>query len=91
MKSILRLVLVSGVLSVIGVQFSGCGTTNGPVTTNSGTTDVRRIVSTGESLTFNNMTGGVNDLRVNPVTRLPAIAYYDPAESLGFDAPHHRG
>ena len=78
MKTILRLALLLGLSTVIGVQFVGCGSTNGGgSTTSTGTVDIRKIVSTGESLTFNNLTGGVNDLRKNPVTQLPAIAYYD--------------
>lgn len=48
---------------------------NDVVVTN--TIDVKRIVSTGESLSFNNMTGGANSVAVNPVTHLPAVAYYD--------------
>jgi len=39
--------------------------------------DIYKIVSTGQSLSFNALTGGVNDLAINPVTREPGIVYYD--------------
>jgi trimeric autotransporter adhesin len=74
MNSKLRIATFVALLVVISFQFVGCGSSDG---TGAGTTDIRKIVSTGESLTFNNLTGGVNDLKVNPVTKLPAIAYYD--------------
>ncbi|MFV8251033.1 esterase [Bdellovibrio bacteriovorus] len=45
--------------------------------------DVRAIVSTGENLSFNNQTGGPHDLALNPVTGLPAVAYYDKSASAG--------
>lgn len=47
------------------------------------TTDVKRIISTGESLTFNGQTGGSSDLALNPVNKLPGIAYYDKSTNVG--------
>jgi len=46
------------------------------------TVDVQKIVSTGPSLTFNGLTGGVNALAVNPVTGRPAIVYYDKSATV---------
>jgi len=40
-------------------------------------TDIKKIVSAGESLSFNNLTGGVNSIAMNPVTGLIGVAYYD--------------
>jgi hypothetical protein len=40
-------------------------------------TDIKRIVSTGPSLSFNALTAGPNSLEVNPSTHLPAVAYVD--------------
>ncbi len=49
----------------------------------SSTTDVLKIVTTGPSLTFNNMTGGTNAVAINPSTYHPAIAYYDKNSTAG--------
>jgi hypothetical protein len=62
----------------------GLSTTTTSETPTSTTTvgDVKRIVSTGPSLSFNALTGGVNDLAVNPVTKLPAMTYYDKSANI---------
>lgn len=46
-------------------------------TVTSSSSDIKRVVTTGESLSFNNQTGGSLDMRLHPTTKLPAIAYYD--------------
>lgn len=40
-------------------------------------TDIKSFVSFGQSRTFNNRTAGMNDLELNPVTKNPAVAFYD--------------
>lgn len=77
MKSKLRgsVVVVLCVLAI--AHFSGCGSSGGTGDTDVTTQDIYRVVTTGESVSFNNLTGGSNDLRLNPVTNLPAVAYYD--------------
>ncbi len=55
------------------------GTTGG----GSSTSDISRVVSVGENLSFNNMTGGPQDIAINPTTGLPAVAYYDKSASAG--------
>jgi trimeric autotransporter adhesin len=57
-------------------EFEGLAGTDIPEPS-SATTDIYSIVTTGESLSFNNQTGGVNDLALNPETQQPAVAYYD--------------
>ncbi len=75
---------------------SGCGETHSftsipnapaatstpaPTTQSSTITDFYRTVSAGPSLSFNNLTGGVNDLVINPVTKLPSVIYYDKSST----------
>lgn len=38
---------------------------------------MKRIVATGNSLTFNNLTANANDLALSPATNLPGVVYYD--------------
>ncbi|MCC7440694.1 MAG: hypothetical protein IT285_03610, partial [Bdellovibrionales bacterium] len=67
---------------------SGCETTISGVGGGSGDDDsgdlvaVERIVSAGPSLSFNQFTGGVNDLALSPVTKLPGIVYYDKNSAI---------
>lgn len=68
----------------------GAGPTTGTNTTPvSTTTNVEKIVSTGENLTFNNQTGGPQDIAIHPtitgdaLSGLPAVAYYDKSATGG--------
>jgi trimeric autotransporter adhesin len=79
-------------VAVVLLALTGCGAGspsvtgvgNGTAPGASGTvTDVRAIVSQGENLSFNNRTAGVNDIAINPVTRLPAIIYHDRDQNGG--------
>jgi trimeric autotransporter adhesin len=73
---------------------SGCGNTpdidgltsdsetpTSPAATATQTSDIYSLVSAGESLSFNGLTGGVNDLAVNPSTQQPGVAYYDKSST----------
>lgn len=51
--------------------------TDDPAGSGSSVTEVRRIVTTGPTLSFNTMSGGPSSIEINPVTKLPAMAYYD--------------
>ncbi len=53
-----------------------------PAATATPTGDVKKIVTTGPSLSFNALTGGVNDMAVNPVTKFPAMTYYDKSANI---------
>ncbi|MEQ1876237.1 MAG: esterase [Bdellovibrionia bacterium] len=64
-----------------GGDAPGSGQTNAP-SVGISTTDIKRIISTGESLSFNGQTGGTSDLALNPLTKLPAIAYYDKSATV---------
>jgi hypothetical protein len=44
--------------------------------------DVSRIVSAGNSNTFNNLTANANDIALNPLTQLPSLIYYDKQQSV---------
>ena len=41
------------------------------------TVDVKKIVSAGVGINFNNITGGTIEMVINPTTHLPAVLYYD--------------
>lgn len=45
-------------------------------------TEVKRIVTTGPSNTFNLMTGSSVSMATNPVTKLPAVAYLDRSANV---------
>jgi hypothetical protein len=44
--------------------------------------NIFRIVSTGESLSYNSLTGGPHAIAIHPITKLPAIAYYDKTANI---------
>ncbi len=79
--------------SVSGASSAGSGSGSGSgSSTSTTTTDVKKVVTTGPSLTFNDMTGGPNDLALNPkgllnsdgsYTPLPAVVYYDKSSYAG--------
>jgi len=55
------------------------GLTETPVATvvTTTTTNVKKIVSVGAGLNFNNMTGSWSEMAINSVTHAPAVIYYD--------------
>jgi|GEM_PF-4557024 len=63
-------------------EFDGLSTTAQVVAPQPSTlSDIYGVVSGGETFSFNNLTGGVNDLALNPSNQQPAIAYYDKNSS----------
>lgn len=63
--------------TLLVMSCSESSTVNG-ITANTQTlNDIYRTISTGDSLSFNNLTGGVSDLALHPITGAPAITYYD--------------
>lgn len=73
---------VFGTFSAALAALVGCAKsdfTGGTETTNSN--DVKRIVSTGQSLSFNSQTGGPNDVALQS-NSLPAVAYYDKSSAI---------
>lgn len=72
--------------------FASCGSSSSisggsPETSTTGgssTSDpVVRVVSAGENLSFNNLTGGPQDVAISPTTGLPGVAYYDKSATGG--------
>lgn len=67
---------------LIALTSGGCeqlieGIGAGSGSSGSTTTDIKRIVAAGPSLSFNALTAGVNAMALSPTTSLPAVAYYD--------------
>ncbi len=65
----------------LGTDFSSSGGAAG-----SSTTDVKETISFGPSMSFQNLTGGYNNMGLNPVTHLPAVVYYDKNHATGTTA-----
>ncbi|MEK6773021.1 MAG: hypothetical protein AABY64_03695 [Bdellovibrionota bacterium] len=65
--------IVSGVTTL---PSSGSGTTGV-------LTDVKRIVTTGKGLNFNNQVGGPSEIKLHPTTKLPSVVYYDKTQQVG--------
>jgi len=45
-------------------------------------TDIKKIVSFGDGIAFNQLTGGPNDIALNPSTKQPAVAYFDKSSAI---------
>jgi trimeric autotransporter adhesin len=80
--------IIGGFFAWLAVALCSCqasptltGLTTAAPTPAPASVDVYGLVSTGESLSFNALTGGVNDLALNPIISQPAVAYYDKGSS----------
>ena len=60
------------------------GPTSAPTVTPSTTTltDIKKIMSYGPGISFNQFTGNSSDMSLNPVTRLPAVTYIDKSSPI---------
>jgi len=58
-----------------------------PVTVTENYTDIKAFVTGGHGITFNNRTGGVNDIAYNPVSHRPAVAYQDMSQVVSGGTP----
>jgi hypothetical protein len=66
-----------GPASVSGLTESSTTVTNTETSTTSTLTNVKAVVTTGSSLSFNIQSAGANAMALNPSTRLPGVAYVD--------------
>lgn len=88
MKNFKNIIYVSLLTAIVG----GCNgqSADGLVANESAsstTTFVKKIISAGVGLNFNNLTGGQVELVLNPTTGLPAILYYDRSQQVVPGAP----
>lgn len=88
MKNFVKIVLIKALL----LSIAGCNgqSAEGLVvdeSASSSTSDVKKIISAGVGLNFNNITGGQVELVLNPTTGLPAILYYDRSQQVVPGAP----
>ncbi len=81
MKHTIQLCILTGV-SFLSMSCSDTALSTGLTNTAQTIVDVFRVLTTGSSLSFNNQTGGVNDMAINPVTGTPAILYYDKSAPI---------
>lgn len=86
MRSIILSSIVLHLLSSCGSPNSsveGFTTTKGPEGAVSKTlTDIKKIVTYGPSVSFNQLTGNPNDMALHPTTKLPAVAYQDDSSVI---------
>lgn len=55
--------------------------------TTASTSDIRKIVSAGVGINFNNMTGGQIEMALHPATHTPSVVYYDKSQQVIPGAP----
>lgn len=74
----------------LGSDFSSTGGGGGGATPTPAP-DIKRVVTTGPGLNFNNLHGSQPRLKLNPSTRAPAVMYYDRTTLAGSGATNPAG
>ena len=77
------------------LSLSACNNGGSSSTTSTGTTptatattaNIKRIVSVGAGINYNNLTGGQVEMALNPSTHVPSVIYYDRTQQVVPGAP----
>lgn len=81
MKTYQIIISILAITSFVGCSGGGgssvTGSSESPPAAELVQTDIRKIVSVGQNLSFNDQTGGANDTALHPTTKFPAVAYHD--------------